>query len=145
MSKTKEVINELLVDIFNHILEIEESELKKKGVKLSMKEVHVLEAINLVNDKTMSNVAKKLRITVGSLTISIDRLVKKCYVMRGNDENDRRRVLIGLTSKGKEVLKIHDDFHNNMLDSFIEDIDEEAQNNLISALEGVKNYFKFMY
>lgn len=49
MSEAKEMINELLVDIFNRILAIESVELKKQGVKISMNEVHVLEATSLVD------------------------------------------------------------------------------------------------
>ena len=42
MEYTKHTINELLVGMFNYILYIEERNLKKKNVKLSMSEVHLL-------------------------------------------------------------------------------------------------------
>lgn len=138
----KEIINELLVDVFNHILDIEEDELKKENVKLSMKEVHAIEAISRTKDKTMSNVAKTLRITVGSLTICIDRLVSKGYVKRVNDEFDRRKVLIELTTKGEEVLAIHNQFHENMLKDVVNDLSLEDNEVLIKSLETVKDYFK---
>ncbi len=141
----KEIINELLVDVFNHIVDIEEDELKKAGVKLSMKEVHAIEAISLTEDKTMSNVAKKLRITVGSLTICIDRLVSKGYVKRVNDEFDRRKVLIELTKKGEEVLATHVKFHEQMLNDALGDLSIEENEVLIKSLENIKNYFKFKY
>lgn len=145
MLSKKALINELLVDIFNHILTIEEDELKTRGVTLSIKEVHVLEAISLVEDKTMGNVAKKLTITVGTLTSSIDRLVKKGYVLRANDEFDRRKVLLDLSSRGKKVLEIHDDFHNKMLDSLFEEYNLEDEVVLLKSLENIKNYFKLKY
>lgn len=142
MLTAKEIINELLVDVFNHILDIEEDELKKENVKLSMKEVHAIEAISRTKDKTMSNVAKTLRITVGSLTICIDRLVSKGYVKRVNDEFDRRKVLIELTTKGEEVLAIHNQFHENMLKDVVNDLSLEDNEVLIKSLETVKDYFK---
>lgn len=142
---TKEILNELLVDVFNHILDIEEDELHKAGVTLSMKEVHAIEAISLTIDKTMSNVAKRLRITVGSLTICIDRLVSKGYVKRVNDEFDRRKVIIELTKKGEEVLQIHNHFHEEMLNDALNDLNIEEEKVLIKSLENIKNYFKFKY
>ncbi len=145
MNKTKELLNELLVEVFNHILDIEEEELRNKGVLLSMNEVHVIEAISLTDDKTMSNVAKKLRITVGTLTTSIDRLVKKGYVIRGNDINDRRKVLIELSVKGIEVLKNHNEFHETMLNNVFVGLKLEEQETLIKSLENIKNYFKIKY
>lgn len=43
--ETKKVLNELLVDLFYHILRLEEKNLKDNGVNLSMTEVHAIEAI----------------------------------------------------------------------------------------------------
>ena len=63
MKKTQALINELLVDVFNHILSIEEAELIKAGIKLSINEVHILEAVKNPEYPTMTNIAKKLRIT----------------------------------------------------------------------------------
>lgn len=142
---TKEIINELLVDVFNHILDIEEDELKKRGVSLSMKEVHALEAISLTEDKTMSNVAKKLRITVGSLTTCIDKLVSKGYVKRINDEYDRRKVIIEPTKKGEDVLLIHKEFHDEMINNILEDIPVAEEEGLVKSLINIKNYFKIKY
>jgi DNA-binding MarR family transcriptional regulator len=82
MVSPKEVINELLVDVFNHILNIEGDILKKRGIKLSMTEVHVLEAIRNTTVPTMGNVAQKLRVTLGTLTTSVNVLVRKDYVTR---------------------------------------------------------------
>ena len=42
-----------------------------------MNEVHVLEAIEKTDEPTMTNIAKRLRITVGTLTTSMNRLVEK--------------------------------------------------------------------
>ncbi|MDY0024276.1 MAG: MarR family transcriptional regulator, partial [Candidatus Izemoplasmatales bacterium] len=70
--ESRAIINELLVEIFNRILAIEGQNLKDKGIKLSMSEIHVIEAINNVKEPTMSNVANKLGITISSLTTSIN-------------------------------------------------------------------------
>ena len=117
MTSAKEIINELLVEVFNHILDIEGENLRKHGVKLSMTEVHVLEAIKNVEVATMGNVAQKLRVTLGTLTTSINVLVRKKYVERYRDESDRRRVFLVLTKQAHDVLKIHDQFHNDMINN----------------------------
>ena len=114
--KTRNILNELLVDVFNHILDIEQNQLKKNGVNLSMNEVHVLEAVTLVKEPKMGDIAEKLRITVGSLTTSVNRLVKKGYIVRRADEKDRRKVLLELTESAQKVLKVHEEFHNHLID-----------------------------
>lgn len=100
-----ERINSLLVDVFNDILVIEESELKKSRFNdLSITEMHTIEAIGMYKKKTTSEVAKELSITVGTLTIAINRLVKKGYVERIRSEDDRRVVKLSLTKKGNYCI-----------------------------------------
>ena len=92
MKENEIIANELLVKIFNNILEIEENILKKGEFKdLSVREMHILESISKVNNSTMSEVSKDLSITVGTLTIGIDKLIRKGYVLRRRIEEDRRR------------------------------------------------------
>lgn len=145
MVSAKEVINELLVDVFNHILSIEAEVLRERGVKLSMTEVHVLEAIKNTSEPTMGNVASKLRITMGTLTTSINVLVRKNFVNRYRDENDRRKVYLELKESAKEVLRIHDEFHEEMVSSLLKDLDLEKDEILLKSLENISNYFKQRY
>lgn len=145
MISAKEVINELLVDVFNHILSIESEVLKKRGVKLSMTEVHVLEAIRDTEDPTMGNIANKLRVTMGTLTTSVNVLVRKNYVERYRDENDRRKVYIELSESAKEVLEIHDEFHEEMVSSLLKDLNIDNDEILLKSLENINKFFKKKY
>ncbi len=145
MVDPKQVINELLVDVFNHILSIESDILKRRGVKLSMTEVHVLEAIRNSEIPTMGSVAHRLRVTLGTLTTSVNVLVKKNYVLRYRDENDRRKVLLKLDESAIEVLKTHDKFHDEMVDSLFEDLELEKDEVLMKSLENISQYFKQRY
>ncbi len=140
--EAREIINELLVEIFNRILAIEGQNLKDKGIKLSMSEVHVLEAIELSEEPIMSNIAKRLGITIGSLTTAINTLYQKGYVSRDRDAEDRRKVMVGLTTKAIEVLDEHDAFHKEMIDSIFEDLELEKDQLLIESLEKLSTYFK---
>lgn len=140
--EAREIINELLVEIFNRILAIEGQNLKDKGIKLSMSEVHVLEAIELSDEPTMSNVSKRLGITIGSLTTAINTLFQKGYVSRERDAEDRRKVVVGLLPKAIEVLDEHDAFHKEMIDSIFDEMELEKDELLIESLEKLSSYFK---
>ncbi len=145
MAKSKEIINSLLVDVFNHILSIEERKLKEVGVTLSMTEVHVLEAIRNTEVPTMGEIAKRLRVTLGTLTTSITILVRKKYVFRYSDEKDRRKVYIKLTDTAKEVLRLHDAFHDEMIDAVFADLELDKDEVLMKSLENITDYFKTKY
>lgn len=138
----KYVLNDLLVVIFNQILSIEAEALRKQGVTLSMSEVHVLEAIMKTDEPIMGSVAKRLRITMGTLTTSINTLVKKGYVLRVKDSLDKRKVLLKLTNKAIPVMKIHDDFHDDMISTVIKDLHIDQNEALIQSLESLSTYFR---
>ena len=63
MTKLVNVLNHLMVDIFNDILTIEETSLKKGMFSdLSVKEMHTIEAIGMYHPRTMSEVAQDLKL-----------------------------------------------------------------------------------
>lgn len=142
MTEAKALVNELLVDIFNRILAIEGEELKAAGVKLSMNEVHVLEAVSLLPEPSMSAIAKKLGITVGSATTAINTLVQKGYVARRSFDEDRRKVLVVLEAPAHSVLTVHREFHERMIDSIFRDLGVAEDEVLIASLDKVASYFR---
>jgi len=142
MSDTRHLINELLVDIFNRILTIEGEALKQRGVKLSMSEVHVLEAIQKLPDPSMTSIAQRLGITAGSLSVAINTLYQKGYVRRYYDQFDRRKVLIALEDKAVNVLMMHDAFHEEMIAEIFKDLKIEEDEVLVQSLRRVSDYFK---
>jgi len=142
LREARAIVNELLVDLFNRILAIEGENLKEKNVKLSMSEIHVLEAITKVEQPTMTNIANKLGITVGSLTVSVNTLYQKGYVSRERDPEDRRKVVVAVLPKAEEVLEKHNDFHNEMINSIFNDLKVEEDELLITSLKKLSSYFK---
>ena len=145
MEKLYGTLNELLVKLFNDILQIEEHSLKnEKFNDLSITEIHVIEAIGLNQERNMSSVARDLDITIGTLTIAINNLLRKGYVNRTRSEEDRRIVLISLTPKGKEAYQHHLPFTTKWSERPFE-LSQEEMKILISALENINGYFKEKY
>ena len=145
MNDTRRTLNELLVNLFNNILAIEEANLQNQHVSLSMTEVHILEAIEKSESNMMSAVAKYLMITQGTLTVSVSKLEKKGYVERIKDESDRRIVRLKKTEKANMVLQVHDDFHKQMIDKIVNDLDIEEEQELLKSLYKVSQFFKESY
>lgn len=146
MDKRKKILNELLVQIFNDILQIEEQSLKQGVINdLSVTEIHTIDAIGMYTERTMSEVAQDLKITVGTLTTAINKLIKKGYVERKRIEEDRRVVLIKLTKKGKLAFRLHEKFHNDMINKTIEGLSDSEEEILISSLERLNEFFKREY
>ena len=145
-NEARDVLNTLLVDLFNDILKIEASVLKEGEFNdLSVTEMHIIEAIGLDREMTMTEVANDLDITVGTLTTAINRLIKKEYVERRRIEEDRRVVLIKLTSKGEKAFDSHAQFHDDMIKSIIKELPESEEAVLIASLKKMTNFFEEKY
>lgn len=146
MDNSKLVLNELLVDLFNNILRIEEKALHDSETKdLSVTEMHTLEAIGTSGERSMSEVAKKLNITVGTLTIAVNKLIGKGYVVRRRIEEDKRVVLVGLTDKGLDAYRTHERFHDEMVKATIDQLSEKEEEILIGSLSKLSEFFKEKY
>ena len=146
MEETLAVINKLLVEVFNDILLIEESALKSGQFNdVSVTEMHTIEEIGMYEPKSMSEIAKKLKITVGTLTVAINNLVKKGYCERYRSENDRRVVKVGLTKKGRLLYRVHEKFHTDMVKTAIANLSAEEDIALRKALENLSAFLKENY
>lgn len=146
MENRSEKLNALLVQLFNDILHIEEKVLKSSEFKdLSITEMHTIDAIGTKGNRTMGKIAHDLRITMGTLTSAINRLIKKGYVERSRTEADRRVVLVSLTEKGLQAYKIHDNFHREMVEATLDSFDEDRQEVLCEILEKVNRFFEKKY
>ena len=146
MKETLAVINKVLVEVFNNILTIEQNALREGHFNdISVTELHTIEAIGMYELKSMSEVARTLDITVGTLTVAINNLVKKQYVERCRCEKDRRVVKIKLTKKGKLAFRVHEKFHMDMVKASILGLTEEEEIVLSKSLLKLNDYLKEKY
>ena len=137
-----DVFHDILVNLFQEIMDIEEKALITAEFKnISVNDMHIIEAIGTGEPKNMSTVAKLMSVTVGTLTIAINNLVKKGYVSRVRSEEDRRVVLIFLTEKGKRAYQHHREFHDGMVKALVEGLDEGQQKILVKSLLNLITFF----
>jgi len=139
-------INKILVEVYDDINRIEEYSIKKGTFSdLSITEIHTIEAVGLYGSKTMSEIAAALEITMGTLTIAVDKLIKKGYLERSRSESDRRIVNINLTQRGKLAYRIHEKFHFDMVKMIMMDFSPAEEEILIKALSKLNMHLKDIY
>ena len=137
-----DVFHDILVNLFQEIMDIEEKALITAEFKnISVNDMHIIEAIGTGEPKNMSTVAKLMSVTVGTLTIAINNLVKKGYVSRVRSEEDRSVVVIILTEKGKRAYQHHREFHDGMVKALVEGLDEGQQKILVKSLLNLRTFF----
>lgn len=137
-------INHMLVHLFNDILRIEETALRDSGIsELSMREIHLLQAVmESGGQNTMTAVAARLHVTMGSLTVAVNTLVRKGYLTRSRSAEDKRRIHLLLTPKADEVNRLHEEFHRQMTNAVMQAIPPEQLDLLCTTLDNVTHYFQ---
>ena len=136
-------LNEVLVRLFRDIMDIEQQAIITQEFQdLTNNDMHVIEAIGTGEPKNMSTIAKELSVTVGTLTIAMNSLVKKGYVTRQRGKEDRRVVYISLSDKGKAAFEHHAKFHREMIDGVLNQLSENEVEVLIKALTGLNTWFR---
>lgn len=139
----EKTLNTLLVTIFQDLMDIEQKALITGEFQdITLNDMHVMEAIGVGEPQTSSTIAKKLSVTMGTLTKAIDRLTKNDYVLRERSEEDKRLVLLSLKDKGKRAFYHHQKFHEDMIHALIAQFNKDEAESLAKSLDGLIGYFK---
>ena len=116
--RTNPGINEMLVNLFNTVLDKESQAIITEEFRdITNNDMHIIEAVGIDEPRSMSVIAKKLSVTVGTLTTNMNGLEKKGYILRERSAEDKRVVLVTLTERGRKAFFHHRDFHKNMIKS----------------------------
>lgn len=145
MEKTRNTLNDLLVELFNYILYIEEKNLKDSGVPLTMNEVHTLESIQKATNNSMTYIARRCMVAQSTLTSNVTKLERKGYALRYKDDRDKRINRVSITEKAVDVLKIHDEFHEKMIDKIMNNMAIGEDRLLMESLENIMDFFREKY
>lgn len=142
MSDAYKIINNTLVNLINEVWVLEEKAIiTDEYLDLTNNDMHVIEQIGTGEGDNMSAIAKRLRITVGSLTTSMNSLVRKGYVERYRSEEDRRIVRVRLTDKGVCAYKHHEEYHREMTQAVLDALDEDELPALMKTLDALTMFF----
>lgn len=90
------------MDIFTNNVMIKWN--KKFNENLGVSHVLTLNYINNNQNARPSEIARELGLTPPTVTILVNKLVKKELVVRQLDDSDRRIITLVITDKGKETL-----------------------------------------
>lgn len=137
-------INELLKNLFNSIMNTETKAVITEEFKdMTENDMHILEAVGIEenNPRKVSDIAKKLDVTVGTLTTNMNNLEKKDYISRKRCKSDKRIVHVTLTERGKKAYFRHLDFHKRMIRRVVSEFTEEEQVILVRCLEKLEGFF----
>lgn len=138
-------LNTLFVETFDAILRVEEKSLKRvANGELSIAEFHTLECISQGEDcrRAVGEIAEALGVTVPTVTVCVNKLVKKGYVTKTRSEKDARIAIIELTPEGKKMNRLHRYFHEQMVMAISHEFNEEEIDCLLRCIRKLNEFFE---
>ncbi|TCP58222.1 DNA-binding MarR family transcriptional regulator [Tumebacillus sp. BK434] len=109
---------------------------------LSGPQVQVLEALDRNGPLKVSDLAERLYVTVGAITLLADRLNKGGYLTRERSEKDRRVVMLAITEPGRELLDQAKVIRKRLFTKYFGILSEEDTADLIRVLTKITEQFE---
>ena len=145
MDAFEQTFNDFLVNVFNSILKSEEVLGRRSGAAdISVSELHLLDAVGRSSPprNTVSDLAAVLDITTPSVTVAVNKLVKKGCLAKERSGRDGRAVQVALTPEGAEINALHQEFHRRMVHSAAAHLSKEEKAALLSGIRKLSGYFE---
>ncbi|HAS6319008.1 MarR family transcriptional regulator [Vibrio vulnificus] len=134
-----EKLNQTLTEFYDKMSSWEQSVVKETGYSLA--QIHTIEVLGCHGALRMKELAEKLGITTGTLTVQIEKLVKAELIERCALPEDRRAIVVKLTESGQVIHRQHNQLHLDLVRELTRHIDEEQQALLLSCLEKMNQEF----
>jgi len=104
---------------------------------VTLHEIHTIELIGHLKEGTMSELSRKSRVKQSTMTVMIDKLIRKGLVDRYRMDDDRRVVRVRLTGKGELLHREHDKRHQIVTDQWLRPLSEKEQETLLVLLRRI--------
>ncbi len=128
-----------LVELYEKLSSWEQDVVKSSG--LSTPQMHTIEIVGHGapggGALRMKELAKKMGVTTGTLTVMVDRLEQQGLLQRTPHETDRRSYLIALTQKGQALFSEHHQYHLRLTEEITATLSTEEQALFSGVLEKV--------
>jgi DNA-binding MarR family transcriptional regulator len=138
----RKLLNQILKDLFFKILKLQAKMVSRAAQEnISRTEMHTLEAIEGSEYVTLTQIADKLCITKATASVTVKRLVKKGFVKKVKEENDKRISTLKLTAKGEESCSKHREFHEGLVDGILHEFNIAEHPHVVKSLQALLDYF----
>ncbi len=130
-----ETLSHQMIELYDKISSWEHSIVKDSG--LSPAQMHTIEVIGHQKNLRMKELAQKLGVTTGTLTIAVDKLEKLNLVARTPHNTDRRSYYVVLTEPGEKMFEEHHRFHQNFTSEISTELSDTELETLTKLLDKV--------
>lgn len=128
-----------LIEIITKLIGDLEAEFIKKYQEegFTARQISYIDTINMLGNPNLGEIAKALKLSKPSVTAIVDKLASKGYIEKFQSDEDRRSFHVHLSAKGKNLVKMHAQTHNKIVDMLQDNLDSRDLKNLVTILNKV--------
>lgn len=127
-------LNNIIISVYEKIGKVETQMNEHTDLNLTINEIHILEKIGENHGINIRDLAECLGVTTATVTVAIQKLQKKGYVLKEKSQSDLRGVILSLTPDGRRVVRSHNIFHIRMVRSMTSGLSDEEKDALYESL-----------
>ncbi|MEI6859419.1 MAG: MarR family transcriptional regulator [Shewanella sp.] len=139
MKSTEDQLNHVMVEFYEKLSSWEQAVVKDNGY--SLPQIHTVEILGGHGAMRMKELAEKIGVTTGTLTVQIEKMVKAKLVTRMPHESDRRSILVELTDKGQALYQEHDALHLQLTGELTAEFSDAERVQLLSFMKRINAEF----
>ncbi len=132
MMSNIEKLNQQLTEFYDKMSSWEQSVVRDTGYSLA--QIHTIEVLGIHGPMRMKELAQKLGITTGTLTVQIEKLVNAKLIERGAHPDDRRSIVVTLTAEGQKIHRQHNQLHVELVKDLTRYLDANEETVLLNSL-----------
>lgn len=145
MDEFSRELNQLLVCTYRNVGKLEEGMLHSvSGLDVSIGELHLMEAIGESKDKgvLICELAQRMELTPPTVTVAVNKLALKGYVLKTKSLLDKRSVIVTLTRMGKKVNAAHRYFHEQMVRNIEKLLEPAEREGMLHGMQMLNQFFQ---
>jgi DNA-binding MarR family transcriptional regulator len=105
--------------------------------ELTLTQMNYLEMITQLNHPNFTELASHMGLSKPTVTVAVEKLIKRNFVRKVKSESDRRNSRLYLTERGQVINEMHDYAHKMMAKVISKKVDKNEINYLVQILEKV--------
>ena len=132
-------------DFLETLMLIHVNVFRNKQLPLPLNQYVLLMFINTEGSISNSSASEMLKISKQQMSTIVERLLAQGYISKDTDCRDRRRCLLKLTEKGRDIIRQQNEYVRKKFEDRLPKLPKEEQLQLSEAINCLKNSIDRMF
>ena len=103
----------------------------------TLRQLYYIELIDKNEGISVSEISKILDLKKSTVSIAVNQLIEQDIVSKIQSNTDKRFYFLKLTSKGKEIMKMHKQVHQNTIKKILTILDQNEVEKFIKIVDKI--------